>query len=133
MMPMARSLRLVRGGRALHRGGDRAGEGHVLGDVLATIDAGEHKIRRSALNQVFDTKQHAIGRRSRHRKALLARFAHADRRRQCQRTRRAGFFLFRRNHPDIVAERARDFFEDREACRVDAVVIGAENAHGGRQ
>ena len=30
--------------RALDGAGDRAGIGHVLGDVLAAVDAGEHEI-----------------------------------------------------------------------------------------
>ena len=39
---------------------------------------------------------------------------------------------FRRHDPDVVGKLARDFLASLEARRVDAVVIGDENAHYAR-
>ena len=41
----------------------------------------------------------------------------------------AGLIVFRRNHPDVVGQGARDLLADVEAFGIDAVVIGDENAH----
>ena len=43
--------------------------------------------------------------------------------------RGAGLFRLRREHPDIVGQRAGDFFRDGEARRMNAVVIGDKNPH----
>ena len=95
---------------ALHRAGDGAGKRHVFGDVLAAIDAGEHQIGRAPSIRCSTPKQHAIGRRAGHGEALRPRLAHADRRCKRQRARSARLFALRRDHPDIVAERARRSF-----------------------
>ena len=42
---------------------------------------------------------------------------------------RARLFGFRRHHPDIVAQAAGDLFGDGEARRMNAIVIGDEDAH----
>ena len=41
----------------------------------------------------------------------------------------AGLFVLGRDHPDIIAERAGDLFGDGEARRMNAVVIGDQDAH----
>ena len=115
---------------ALHRPGDGAGEGHVLGQVLAAIDAGEHQIRRIAFDQMLHPQQHAIGWRAGYGEALGPGLAHADRRGQRQRPRGARLLGLRGDHPDIVGEAAGDAFEHGQPGGVDAVVIGAEDAHG---
>ena len=63
------------------------------------------------------------------REMPLADFAQAQRIVQRQRMRHAGLIGFRRHDPDVVGQRARDFFASLEARRVDAVVIGDENTH----
>ena len=49
---------------ALHRRGDGARIGHVLGQVGAAVDARQDEIRLVALHQVLDGEQHAVGRRA---------------------------------------------------------------------
>jgi DNA-binding transcriptional LysR family regulator len=48
---------------------------------------------------------------------------------QGKRVAHAGLFLVRGAYPDIVAEFARDRFEDFEAGGVDAVIVGQEDFH----
>ena len=72
---------------------------------------------------------HAIGRRAAHREMARADFAQPQRIVQRQRMRDAGLIEFRRHHPDVVGQRARDLLDDLQAGGVDAVVIGAENSH----
>ena len=43
--------------------------------------------------------------------------------------RDAGLVELRRDHPDIVRQRAADLGADLEPLRMDAVVVGDENAH----
>src|SRR6202521_45593 len=43
--------------------------------------------------------------------------------------RDAGLIEFRRHYPDVVGQRAGDLLDDFQAGSMDAVVIGAENAH----
>ncbi len=45
--------------------------------------------------------------------------------------RDAGLIVLRRDNPDIVGQRARDFGADIEAFGMDAVVVGDQNAHVG--
>ena len=62
-------------------------------------------------------------------KRFSADLAQAQRQRERQRMRGAGLFGFGRHHPDIVGQRAGDLLGDDQARRMDAVVIGDENAH----
>ena len=43
--------------------------------------------------------------------------------------RHAGLVVLRRDHPDVVGDLARDLLADFQALRVDAVVVGDEDAH----
>src|ERR1700687_489722 len=43
--------------------------------------------------------------------------------------RDAGLIEFRRHYPDVVGQRTGDLLDDFQAGSMDAVVIGAENAH----
>ena len=45
--------------------------------------------------------------------------------------RDAGLVVFRRHHPDVVRQRARDFGADVEPFGMDAVVVGDQDAHDG--
>ena len=44
--------------------------------------------------------------------------------------RDAGLIVFRRNDVDIVGQRLCDALEQIEAGRMDAVIVGDQNAHG---
>src|SRR5689334_11062753 len=44
--------------------------------------------------------------------------------------RGTGLFILRRHHPDVIAEAAGDIFGDGETRRMDAIVIGNQDAHG---
>jgi hypothetical protein len=65
-----------------------------------------------------------------HREMPRADLAQAQRIVQRQRMRHAGLVELRRDNPDVIGQRARDLLQDLEAGGVDAVVVGAENAHG---
>src|SRR3954452_5114514 len=43
--------------------------------------------------------------------------------------RHAGLIVLRRHHPDVLGNLARDLLADFQALRVDAVVVGDQNAH----
>ena len=45
-----------------------------------------------------------------------------------ERMRDAGLIVFRRDHPDVVGQLARDLLADVEPFRVDAVVVGDKDA-----
>ena len=47
-----------------------------------------------------------------------------------QRMGDARLVVFRRDHPNVVGQRARDLLADVEPFRVNAVVVGDEDAHG---
>ena len=49
-----------------------------------------------------------------------------------ERMRDAGLIVFRRDHPDLVGQGARDLLAYLEAFGIDAVVVGDENAHHAR-
>lgn len=74
--PALRTIGLADGDRgdteqgALHRGGDGARIGHILGDVLAAIDAGEDQVRPRLDQDRAHGHDDAIGRRALNRKTL---------------------------------------------------------------
>jgi len=114
--------------RAFHRGGDRARIGHVLGDVLAAVDAGDDKVGFLP-DHHLEAHDDAVGRRAAHRIAPLARLPQPDRIGDRQRVSDAGLVGLRRDDPHLVGEFSRDPLQDREAFGVDAVIVGQENAH----
>ena len=114
---------------AFHGAGDGAGIDHVLAGIAAAIDAGEHQIGIVAVEQMARAHDDAIGRRAAHRKAALADLAQPQRIVERQRMRDAGLIVFRRDHPDVVGQPARDLLADVEPFRMDAVVIGDKDAH----
>ena len=61
--------------------------------------------------------------------APLADLAQAQRIVERERMRHAGLVGLRRDDPDVVGQLARDLLADLEARRVDAVVVGDEDAH----
>jgi len=60
----------------------------------------------------------------------LTDFPHAQGIVQRQRMRHTGLIDFWRHDPDVVGKRARNFFTSGEPRRMNAVVIGNENAPG---
>src|SRR5262249_40922019 len=64
------------------------------------------------------------------REATLADFAQPQRIVERERVRDPGLIEFRRDHPDVFGQRAADLGADVEPFRVDAVVVGDEDAHG---
>ena len=87
---------------AFHRAGDSAGIDHVLADIAAAIDAGEHEIDLLAVEHMARAHDDAIGRRAAHRETALGDFAQPQRIVQRQRMRDAGLIVLRRHHPDVV-------------------------------
>ena len=59
----------------------------------------------------------------------LADFAQPQRIVERERMRDAGLIEFGGDHPDIIRQRAANLGADIEAVRVDAVVVGHEDAH----
>ena len=114
---------------AFERARDRPRIGHVLGGVLAPVDAGQDQIRPLAVEDVAHPHDDAVGRRSLDGVTALVERAHAQRIVERERMRHAGLVEFRRHHPDIVGQRARDLGAGVEAGRVDAVVIGNQDTH----
>ena len=114
--------------RAFHGRRDGTRIGHVVSDVLAAIDAGQDEIEFAPLDDMADGHQHTVGGRAAHRELARREPAHTDRIGKAQRMRRTALLLFGRNHPDIGGETERDLFEHLEARRIDAVIVGDENA-----
>jgi hypothetical protein len=71
----------------------------------------------------------AIGRRAAHRETALPDLAQAQRIVERQRMGDARLVVFRRDHPDVVGQSARDLLAHVEPFRVDAVVVGDKDAH----
>ena len=115
--------------RAFHGAGHGAGIDHVLADIAAAIDAGQHEIDLLAVEHVAHAHDDAIGRRAAHRVAAVADLAQPQRIVERQRMRDARLIVLRRDDPDIVGQRARDLGADIEAFGVNAVVVGDQNAH----
>ncbi len=116
--------------RTLHRGGDGAGIGDVVGDVLAAIDAGEHEIRLLVLHDVADRHQHAIGRRTSHRIFAGSELAYAERVRERERMRGTALLFLGRDDPDVARKLAGDLFERLQAGRMNAVIVRDQDTHG---
>ena len=115
--------------RALHRAGNSAGIDHVLADIAAAIDAGQHQIDLFAVEHVTHAHDDAIGRRAAHRKTPVGDLAQPQRIVERQRMRDAGLIVLRRHHPDLVRQLARDLRADIETFGMNAVVIGDQDAH----
>ena len=132
----ARSIGLRQSERrnADHGAFDGAGHGagidHVLAGIAAAIDAGEDEIGALAVEHVARAHDDAIGGRTAHGEAPLGDLAQPQRIVERQRMGDARLVVFRRDHPDIVGEGARDLLADVEALGVDAVIIGDQDAHG---
>ena len=109
-----RERRDVEQGR-LHRRGDGARIGHVLAEVAAVIDPGEHEVDGAALDHDLEREQHAVGRRAVDREAAPRQPADAQRPVHGQRVRGAALIGLGRHHPDVAAELARDPLQDLEA------------------
>ena len=62
---------------------------------------------------------------------LIAMLAQPQRARQRQAMPCAGLFLTGRHDPDVVGKAARNLLQNLEPGRMDAIVIGEENAQGG--
>jgi hypothetical protein len=71
----------------------------------------------------------AVGRRALHGKPAFLHLAQPQRIVERERMRDAGLIGFRRDDPDVVRERARDLGAHVEPRRMDAVVVGNEDAH----
>ncbi len=114
--------------RALHGAGDGTGIGDVVGDVLAAIDARKDQVG-ALVHDHLQSHDDAVGRRAAHRPAALAGAAQPERIRQCQRMGNGGLVGFRRHHPQVVGELAGDPHRHVETRRMDAVIIGDQDAH----
>ncbi len=82
-----------------------------------------------AVEQMARAHDHAIGRRAAHREPALGDLAQPQRIVERQRVRHARLVVFRRDHPDIVGNGAGDLLAHVEPFRMDAVVIGDQDAH----
>jgi len=78
---------------------------------------------------VADCHDDAIRRRAAHCENPLAELTHADGLAQGQRVRSAALVVLRRDHPNIGRELPGDLLQHFEATRLDAVVVGDEDAH----
>lgn len=121
-----------KGAHALHRAldgaGDRAGIGHVVGNVRARIDAGEHEVRLD-VHYLPDAHDDAIGRRAAQREMLVGNLAQPQRFGKAQRMGKAALVRLGRDDPDIVRERARDPLQRGEPFGMNAVIIRKQDAH----
>lgn len=81
------------------------------------------------LHDVRDRHHHGIRRRSSHGEAAFVQLPEANRHRQGQRVAGTGLFFGGGDDPYVVGQPARDPFEQREPARVDAVIVGEEDAH----
>jgi hypothetical protein len=73
----------------------------------------------------------AVGGRAAHGERALVDGAHAQRLVQGERVAGAGLVGLGRHDPDVVGELLRDLAQSVQAGRVDTVVVGEEDAHGG--
>ena len=111
-----------------HRRGDRPGIGDILAHIAAAVDAGKHEIGPPLAEQMVDGDEHAIRRRPVDGEALLPDAAYLQRTADRQGMPRPALLHLRRHDPDIARELARDPLDDLQPRRVDAVVIGDEDA-----
>ena len=102
----------------------------ILGNVLAAIDAGEDQIRLAIGQDRAHRHDDAIRRRALHGKMTLGYFAQAQRIVERERMRDAALIRLGRDDDDVVRQLPRDRLQRLQAGSVDAVVIGAEDAHG---
>ena len=116
--------------RALDGAGDGAGIGDVVGDVLARIDAGEHEVGLLVGEQPAHRHDDAVGRRAAEGEAPLARSraGAADRSATANATGRSGRVSGATTQTSSESVRG-DALQRREPGRVDAVVVGEEDAH----
>src|SRR6185369_16714725 len=113
----------------LDRTGDGAGIDHVLAGIAAAVDAGKNQIGWTVLDDVPRAHDHAVSGRAFDRKAALTDFAQPQWIVERKRMRDAGLVELRRDHPDVLRQRAADLGTDVEPLRVDAIVVGHEDAH----
>ena len=136
LMPLGAAIGLAErdGGdahqRALHGPGDGAGIGDVLGDVLAAVDARQDQVRLAALHDLAHAHDDAVGRRAAHREMARADLAQAQGIVERERMRDARLVALGRDDEDVVGKLGGDGLEHFEARRMDAVVVGEQDAHG---
>jgi hypothetical protein len=111
-----------------HRPSHRARIEHVVGKVLAAVDAGDHQVGLRADNHL-EAHNDAIRRRAANRETPLASLAHADRIGQRERMRHAGLVGLRRDYPNLVRKRASNPLRRFQPRRMDAVIVGNEDFH----
>jgi hypothetical protein len=71
---------------------------------------------------------HAIGRRAAHREFVLVDLAQTQRVVERKRMSHAGLVMLRRHDPDIFGKRVSDLLAGIKPRRVNAVVVGDQNA-----
>ena len=113
---------------AFHGARDGAGIGHVVGDVGAAVDSRQDEVGLVALHQVLDREQHAVGRRTVDRDLAFAHLARPDRPRQRQRMAGTALVDLGRHDPDVARQLGRDLDQRLKTRRVDAIVVGDEDA-----
>ncbi|MPL92099.1 hypothetical protein SDC9_38196 [bioreactor metagenome] len=118
--------------RRLHRAAERAGIKRVLGRVVAAVDAGEHQIGLASLEDIVKPRKHAIGRAA--LGGIAARAVLGDHHRPGVADAMADARLLegRGDGPDLAlgaCKFGRKVEQNLEPRRVDAVVIGDQNAH----
>ena len=116
--------------RPLHRAGDGARVGDVLGDVLAAVDARKDEIGRMVGHDFPDPHDDAVGRRAFQGEMARPDFPQPQRVAEGERMGDARLVVLGRDDGHVVRKLARDQFEELEPRCVDAVVIGEQDSHG---
>ena len=112
---------------ALGGGGDRAGIQHVVAEIRAVVDAGDHHVGLER-KQARDGEVHAVGRCA--FDEVHVGFGLADAQRQFERERvaRAAAIAIGRHHRQI-AQALEPLAQRVDAARAVTVVVGYEDSH----
>ena len=95
------------------------------------VDAGEHQGRAPVRHDAVQGHHDAVGGRTVHGEALGLELPDPERAPDRQRVAGRALLAFGRHHPDVAAEPPGDALQDLETRRVDASVVGDQDARRG--